>query len=124
LVCSVNKTWVCIRQQNIQFTGGGNGPYYSLISNTEYSPLYILGILYHPVFEAMVKAGASEFQGAYYSHGKQFIENIPIRKIDLRIIVRERNMMKLQKTVQQLIDTKVAYRNVYIGLKRTSSKEN
>jgi len=56
---------------NLQFTGGGNGPYYSLISNSEYSPLYLLGILSHPLFEAMVKAGASEFRGAYYSHGAQ-----------------------------------------------------
>ncbi|GAC1314158.1 MAG: Eco57I restriction-modification methylase domain-containing protein [Mucilaginibacter sp.] len=67
---------------NIQFTGGGNGPYYCLLNNSEYSILYLMGILTHPIIERMVKAGASEFRGAYYSHGKQFLENIPIRVID------------------------------------------
>lgn len=67
---------------NIQFTGGGNGPYYSLTSKNEYSLFYILAILSHPLIEAMVKSGASEFKGAFYSHGKQFIENLPIRVID------------------------------------------
>ncbi len=67
---------------NLQFTGGGNGPYYSLISKGDYSIYYILAILSHPILEAMVKSGASEFQGAYYSHGKQFIENLPIKTID------------------------------------------
>jgi type I restriction-modification system DNA methylase subunit len=105
-------------QQNIQFTGGGNGPYYSLVCNSEYSPLYILGILYHPVFEAMVKAGASEFQGAYYSHGKQFIENIPVRQIDFSNKGEKKKHDEIVKTVQQLIATKVAYRNIYIGSKK------
>ena len=67
---------------NIQFTGGGNGPYYSLTSKNEYSLFYILAILSHPLMEAMVKSEASEFSGGYYSHGKQFVENLPIRVID------------------------------------------
>ncbi len=69
-------------KQNVQFTGGGNGPYYSLVNVSNYDILYFMGILSHPLFENMVKAGASEFRGAYYSHGKQFIENIPVREID------------------------------------------
>lgn len=69
-------------KKNIQFTGGGNGPYYSLINPSNYSIEYILGIISHPLFECMVKAGASEFRGAYYSHGKQFIANLPIKEIN------------------------------------------
>jgi type I restriction-modification system DNA methylase subunit len=67
---------------NLLFTGGGNGPYYGLLNKSNYSLFYFLGILAHPLIENMVKAGASEFRGAYYSHGKQFIENLPIRKIN------------------------------------------
>ncbi|HAC4102004.1 TPA_asm: endonuclease, partial [Listeria monocytogenes] len=69
-------------KKNLLFTGGGNGPYYGLLNKSKYSLLYFLGILSHPVIEAMVKSGASEFRGDYYSHGKQFIEKLPIKKID------------------------------------------
>ncbi|MBE2228622.1 MAG: Eco57I restriction-modification methylase domain-containing protein [Ignavibacteria bacterium] len=100
-------------EANLQFTGGGNGPYYSLISNSVYSPLYLLGILSHPLIEAMVKAGASEFRGDYYSHGKQFIENLPIREIDFE----NKKEVKLYKTVidivKRLIVTKIMYNRVY-----------
>lgn len=68
--------------RNLLFTGGGNGPYYGLLNKSNYSLLYFLGILSHPVIESMVKSGASEFRGSYYSHGKQFIEKLPIKKID------------------------------------------
>ena len=66
---------------NLQFTGGGNGPYYSILPGKRYSIYYILAIISHPVFESLVKSRASEFRGAYYSHGKQFIANLPIRRI-------------------------------------------
>lgn len=68
--------------KNLLFTGGGNGPYYGLLNKSKYSLLYFLGILSHPVIECIVKSGASEFRGAYYSHGKQFVEKLPIKKID------------------------------------------
>src|SRR5690606_24949905 len=87
-------------QENLQFTGGGNGPYYSLFTNSEYSLFYILGILAHPVIEAMVKSGASEFRGTYYSHGKQFIENLPIRKIDFDNPDEKRQHDDIVKTVK------------------------
>lgn len=103
---------------NLQFTGGGNGPYYSLISNSEYSPLYILGILSHPLFEAMVKAGASEFRGAYYSHGKQFIENLPIKQIDFTNKAEVKQYNEIVKTVGQLIAAKQGYNQVYLGAKK------
>ena len=103
---------------NLQFTGGGNGPYYSLISNTDYSPLFIMGILSHPLFEAMVKAGASEFRGAFYSHGKQFIENLPIRVIDFADTKQVRQHDAIAKLVKQLIDTKDAYNQSSVDSKR------
>jgi len=97
----------------IQFTGGGNGPYYSLVNNSDYSILYFLGILSHPVFESMVKAGASEFRGAYYSHGKQFLENLPIKNIDTNN-KRESDLYKvIIKSVEDLIQTKGLLKAAY-----------
>jgi type I restriction-modification system DNA methylase subunit len=105
-------------KMNILFTGGGNGPYYSLISNSSYSPLYFLGILAHPVFEAMVRAGASEFRGAYYSHGKQFIEDIPIRQIDFTNTKDKKLHDDIVKTVEKLITAKAAFRSADIPSKK------
>jgi type I restriction-modification system DNA methylase subunit len=105
-------------ENNLQFTGGGNGPYYSLFSNSNYSLHYILGILAHPLFEAMVKSGASEFRGAYYSHGKQFIENLPIRQIDFTKPAEKKLHDEIVKTVKKLIDTKATYNGIYITSKK------
>ncbi len=105
-------------ENNLQFTGGGNGPYYSLFTNSNYSLYYILGILAHPIFEAMVKSGASEFRGAYYSHGKQFIENLPIRKIDFTNAEETKLHNEIVKTVKSLIATKATYNRSYIYAKK------
>ncbi|OWP83931.1 endonuclease [Flavobacterium davisii] len=109
-------------QENLQFTGGGNGPYYSLFTNSKYSLFYILGILAHPVIEAMVKSGASEFRGAYYSHGKQFIENLPIRKIDFDNLDEKQQHDDIVKTVKQLINTKSTINQETIYAKRNILK--
>ena len=116
-VLSTNPGYI-FDENNLQFTGGGNGPYYSLFTNSNYSLHYILGILAHPMFEAMVKSGASEFRGAYYSHSKQFIENLPIRQIDFTNINNRRNHNEIVKTVKKLIATKVTYNGIYIAAKK------
>ena len=65
---------------NVLFTGGGNGPYYMIKArnNAPVSTLYLLGILNHPLCEAMIRSHTSVFRGGYYSHGKQFIKDLPI----------------------------------------------
>lgn len=69
---------------NIVFTGGGNGPYYGLKmrQETKISIYYLQALLSHPVIDAIVCARASDFRGGYKSHGKQFIQNLPVRLID------------------------------------------
>ena len=104
--------------RDLQFTGGGNGPYYALINNSDYSLLYFLGILSHPLIENMVKAGASEFRGAYYSHGKQFIENLPIRLINFNDKADKSIYNSIIKTVANLISTKQQFKNGTYGANR------
>ena len=67
---------------NVVFTGGGNGPYYGLRirPDSSLSLFYIQAVLHHPVIDAMV--AGSTFQGGYISHGKQFVEELPIKDID------------------------------------------
>jgi len=115
-VLSTRPSYV-LDELNIQFTGGGNGPYYSLVNDSDYSILYFMGILSHPLFENMVKAGASEFRGAYYSHGKQFIENIPIKIIDEQNLEEVNSYKNIIKSVKGLITAKNQYNETY-GAKR------
>ena len=65
---------------NAMMTGGGNGPYYMIrpIDGVPESNFFLLAVLHHPLSEAIVRTHTSSFRGGYYSHGKQFIEHLPI----------------------------------------------
>ncbi|MEZ2443348.1 N-6 DNA methylase [Chitinophaga sp. RCC_12] len=105
-------------EENIKFTGGGNGPYYSLLSHMEYSPLYFQAILAHPLFEGIIKSGASEFRGAYYSHGKQFMEKLPIRAINFT----EPAERKLHDDIVQLVKQIIAAKRTYQSMQNPDRK--
>lgn len=65
---------------NTLFTGGGNGPYYMIRPqpNSPVSNYYLLAVLNHPLSEAQIRTSTSIFRGGYYSHGKQFIKDLPV----------------------------------------------
>ncbi|KUF12284.1 Eco57I restriction-modification methylase domain-containing protein [Pseudoponticoccus marisrubri] len=67
-------------ESNTIITGGGNGPYYMIRAKDDapVSTLYLLAVLNHPLCEAMIRTNTSVFRGGYYSHGKQFIKDLPI----------------------------------------------
>jgi hypothetical protein len=67
-------------EANIIMTGGGNGPYYMVrpLPNADETNHFLLAVLHHPLCEAMVRTNTSTFRGGYYSHGKQFIEHLPV----------------------------------------------
>ena len=67
-------------ERNTLITGGGNGPYYSIrpVKGGPDSNFFLLAVLHHPLCEAMIRTNTSIFRGGYYSHGKQFIEHLPI----------------------------------------------
>jgi hypothetical protein len=67
-------------ESNVMMTGGGNGPYY-MIRPADGAPetnFFLLAVLHHPLSEAMIRTHTSPFRGGYYSHGKQFIEHLPV----------------------------------------------
>lgn len=103
---------------NLQFTGGGNGPYYSILKNTEYSLFYILGILSHPIIEKMVKMSSSEFRGSYYSHGKQFIDKIPVPKIDFDNLSLKKQYCSIEMFVKNMIELQEKINNINIPNQR------
>jgi type I restriction-modification system DNA methylase subunit len=65
---------------HIIVTGGGNGPYYMVrpVADAPVSNHYLLAVLNHPLSEAFIRTHTSTFRGGYYSHGKQFIEHLPV----------------------------------------------
>ena len=94
-------------------TGGGNGPYYLIRSRPDagVSNHYLLAVLNHPLSEAFVRTNTSVFRGGYYSHGKQFIETLPIpvpgeeTKAEIEALVVRligmRNELNLARTPQE-----------------------
>lgn len=85
---------------NIVVTGGGNGPYYMIrvLPDSGISDLFLLAVLNHPLSEAFVRTHTSAFRGGYYSHGKQFIESIPVPTPTIR------ELEKIESSVSDLID--------------------
>ena len=63
-------------------------------------------------------ASKSEFRGAYYSHGKQFIENLPIRLIDFNNKSEVTLYKEIIKAVNGLIETKQASKGIHITSER------
>ena len=94
-------------------TGGGNGPYYLIRPRpgAGVSNHYLLAVLNHRLSEAFVRTNTSVFRGGYYSHGKQFIETLPIpvpgeeTKAEIEALVVEligmRDELALARTPQQ-----------------------
>lgn len=88
--------------ENILYSGGGNGPYYGLSEKAEigYSTKYIQALLYHPVIELMIRNKTSNFSGGYYSHGRQFVKELPFATIDFK----DGEQVKLYEEIINLID--------------------
>ena len=103
---------------NIIVTGGGNGPYYLLRARpgTAITNHYLLAVLNHPLSEAFVRTNTSTFRGGYYSHGKQFIENLPIH------IPSDLDRNAIEALVVQMIDTLAAVAAARTPQQRTISE--
>jgi hypothetical protein len=88
-------------ESNIMMTGGGNGPYYLIrpVADAPETNFFLLAVLHHPLSEAMIRTHTSPFRGGYYSHGKQFIEHLPIPAATLA------QRTEIETLVRQLIET-------------------
>ena len=105
-VLSVSSNYV-YDDEMVVFTGGGNGPFYGLEmkSSTQESIFYVQAILNHWLMELLVKSKASTFRGDYYSHGKQFIETLPIYRIDFSNpaeVTKHREIVESVQTIMTL----------------------
>lgn len=101
-------------EANVMATGGGNGPYYMLRTRpgSGLSDKYLMAVLHHPLSEAIVRMHTSAFRGGYYSHGKQFIQHLPIP------VPKEADRVAIEAIVSELIATKVAAAQAKIPAQR------
>lgn len=85
-VLSIGPKYVIDYSGTVMFTGGGNGPYYGLElkDGTPECLEYVQAVLSYWLTELLVRSKTSVFSGGYYSHGKQFIAGLPVRRIDFR----------------------------------------
>jgi len=107
-------------EDNIMMTGGGNGPYY-MIRPCEGAPetnYFLLAVLHHPLSEALVRTYTSSFRGGYYSHGKQFIEHLPIPP------ATDAERGDIEQLVGDLIDANEAARAAKTPHQRTLHERN
>lgn len=104
-VLSKNGNYV-YDNETIMFSGGGNGPYYGLEmkENIEESIFYIQALLNHRLLEDILESKSSIFNDNYYSHGKQFIEDLPIRKIDFSNLEEKKYHDDIVENVKRLME--------------------
>lgn len=90
---------------NTMFTGGGNGPFYGMRKKpgNELSIHYIEALLNHWFLESIVKRKSSYFRGGYYSHGKQYIQDLPIYNVDLDDTNQKKLHDEIVDKVQKII---------------------
>lgn len=83
-VLSTEPKYAIDTSGEIMFTGGGNGPYYGLELNAGIpeSIEYIQAVMNYWMMEAIIQSRTSIFRGEYYSHGKQFVAELPVRRIN------------------------------------------
>lgn len=91
--------------ENVVISGGGNGPYYAIQPHpgVPYSIFYILAVLCHPLSEAIIRTKTSVFRGGYYSHGKQFLAELPVPPIDFGQSASVREHDSIVNEVKELI---------------------
>ena len=106
--------------QNVVFTGGGNGPYYALRPKPEsnISIYYLLALLSHPLVDAMVTRRSSKFQSGFRSHGKQFVEVVPIPKIDINQPADKKRYDLIVRLGDQMVRTNEKFNRVSIPQQR------
>jgi hypothetical protein len=93
--------------KGIYFTGGGNGPYYGVRwseSSYRHSIHYLQGLLNSKLLDSFLHSVSSPFRGGYWSYGKRFIEQIPIRLINFDDKADKAKHDKMVSLVERMLD--------------------
>lgn len=89
------------------FTGGGNGPYYGVRwrnPDDQHSLLYLSGVLNSRLLDMYLHRVSTPFRGGYWSYGKRFIVQLPIRTIDFSDPADKAQHDKMVSLVRTMLD--------------------
>ena len=90
---------------SLYFTGSGNEPYYEYDGKeTRSSLLYLQGLLDSKLLDFVLHRVSSPFRGGYWSYGKRFIEQLPIRTIDFDDPADAARHERMVALVQRMLD--------------------
>lgn len=111
-------------EEPVAYTGGGNGPYYGLrlLEDCEFSILYIQAILNAPFISQYIEELSVYFDGGYFSMGKQFMENIPIKSLNLENAREKEIHDRIVDYVQELNKLKVTLSEAKSSVTSTRTK--
>ncbi len=97
-------------EQSTYFTGGGNGPYYGLrwsFESENRSIQYLQAILNSKLIDWYLHKISSPFRGGYWSYGKQFIDQLPIKEINFE----SDSERSLYESISNLVDRAISLRS-------------
>jgi len=92
---------------DLYFTGGGNGPYYGvrwLPDGNLHSLHYLQGLLNSRLLDWYHHQISTTFRGGYWSYGKRFIEQLPIRTINFSDPGDKARHDKMVGLVEQMLE--------------------
>jgi hypothetical protein len=88
------------------FSGGGNGPYYGIRWKERHDPHslhYLQALLSSRLVDSYLRQISSPFRGGYWSYGKRFIEQLPIRTINFSDPTDKSRHDRMVKLVEQML---------------------
>jgi len=91
----------------LYFAGGGNGPYYGirwLASDSPHSLYYLQALLSSSLLDFYLHKVSSPFRGGYWSYGKRFIEQLPVRPINFSDPADVARHDKMVTLVERMLD--------------------
>ena len=93
--------------ENYYFVGGGNAGGFGILLNDKYKKISyaILAILNSKILEFYLKSTSSPFQRGFYSYGKRFIVNLPIKipsdkQLDTLIKLTKKQLILKRQTLE------------------------
>jgi len=90
----------------LYFSGGGNGPYYGIRwkeGNNPYSLYHLQALLNSHLVDWYLHQISSPFRGGYWSYGKRFIEQLPIRAINFSDLTDRTSHNRMVELVKQTL---------------------
>jgi len=107
-VLASSNTFALDSKGEFYFVGGGNAGGYGIILKDEYKDyyFYILALLNSKVLEFYLRNISTPFRGGYFSYGKRFIEQLPIK------FANETDTNKLSLLVREQISLTMSLREM------------